>query len=212
MTTHRNNLLTKQDTSHHQTGPPTTAAELRARLLEPHRPHRLKIGQLLVAAGALHDTGVQRVLTAQRPNERQEQSDLQLGKRLVLAREIDEDSLYRALSEQIGVPYVRLGDFAAEPAALAALPAYVVREHRVLPLMLNDDRLVVATDDPADSAKLSLIRFSCQMQLEIVLANPQDLETAIATYYPAMGDVALEAEASQLTRSTTEAPAGKSIE
>jgi type IV pilus assembly protein PilB len=192
--------------------PPATASELRSRLRETHRPRRLKIGQLLVAAGAIHDTGVQRVLAAPSPGGPSGKSDMKVGKRLLLAGEISEESLYRALSEQIGVPYVRLGDFAAEPAALAALPAHVVREHRVLPLMVHDGRLVVATDDPADSEKLSLVRFSCQMPLEAVLANPNDLATAVATYYPAIGDAALEAEAAQHARAPTEPPAGKSIE
>jgi len=113
----------------------------------------------------MHHTGLQRVLAAPPPPVNSGQSDMKVGRRLVLAREVDEESLYRALGEQIGVPYVRLGDFAVEPTALAALPAHVVREQRVLPLMLINGRLVVATDDPADSEKLSLVRFSCQMLL-----------------------------------------------
>jgi len=201
-----------QDSGADQPEPPATVADLRARLRESRGPRRQKLGELLVAAGAIHDTGLQRVLAARPPQEMSGEPAMKVGKRLLLAREVDEESLYRALGEQIGVPYVRLGDFAAEPAALAALPAHVVREHRVLPLLFDRGRLVIATDDPADSEKLSLVRFSCQMALEPVLANPHDLATAIATYYPAMGDVALEAEAAQLTRTPTQAPPGKSIE
>jgi type IV pilus assembly protein PilB len=203
-----NNFLATQDAGHDLPEPLTTAGDLRARLQAPKPPHRRKIGELLRDAGAIHDTGIRRALVVQA-----EQSDVKVGKQLVLAREVDEDSLYRALSEQIGVPYVRLGEFAAEPAALAALPASFVREHRVLPLIYHGDRLVIATDDPADTDKLSLIRFRSQVSLEAVLANPHDLETAIATYYPPMGDVALEAEAAhQLTQSTTAPPAGTPIE
>ncbi len=208
----RKTIPDTQDISHDLPEPLATVAQLRARLLAPRRPHRLKIGQLLLESGAIHDTGIRRVLTAQPPSGGSAQADMKVGERLLLAGEIDEDRLYRALGEQIGVPYVRLGEFAVEPAALAVLPAHIVREYRVLPLMLQGDRLVVATDDPAHPDKLSIIRFSCQMPLEVVLANPHDLATAIATYYPAMGDVALEAEAAQHMKSTTEPPAGTAIE
>ncbi|MEO6079666.1 MAG: ATPase, T2SS/T4P/T4SS family [Steroidobacteraceae bacterium] len=201
-------LLATQDAGRDLPEPLTTVAELRAQLLTPHPPHRQKIGQLLLEAGAIRDTGLQRILTPQ-----SEPSDMKVGRRLLQAREIDEESLYRALSAQIGVPYVKLGDFVADPGALAALPAHLAREHHVLPLMFHGERLVIATDDPADTNKASLIRFRCQMPLEAVLANPHDLETAIALHYPAMGDVTLEAEAAQhLGQSTTESPAGTAIE
>jgi len=182
--------------------PATSGEELRRRLALSHRPHRRKLGELLRDAGALHDTGLNRVLSAQA-----ELPGVRFGKQLLMKHEVDEDSLYRALSDQIGVPYVQLGEFHAEPAAIAALPQNLVREQRVLPLMYHGDRLVVATDDPADSEKLAMIRFRTQVPLEVVLATPRDLETAIATYYPAIGQVAEEAEAEQASSSTTP-PAG----
>ncbi len=201
------NTLSQQATTCELPKPSTTADELRARLATPHPPHRRKIGQLLHDAGVLSETGVHRVLAAQSA-----QPGSKFGDQLVRTHEVDEDSLYRALSEQIGVPYVRLGDFKADPAALASLPANIVREHRVLPLMYDVERLVVATDDPADSDKLALIRFRSQTNVEAVLATPRDLDSAIATRYPVMGDAALEAEAEERLLSTTEAPAGTSIE
>jgi type IV pilus assembly protein PilB len=182
--------------------PALSSEDLRARLRRPSRPHRQKLGELLREAGALHETGINRILEAQA-----ELPGVRFGKQLLLKHEVDEDSLYRALGDQIGVPYVRLGDFRPEPAALAALPQNIVREHRVLPLMYHGDHLVVATDDPADSEKLAVARFRSQVPLELVLATPRDLETAIATCYPAIAEVADAAEAEQRSTST-EPPAG----
>jgi type IV pilus assembly protein PilB len=187
--------------------PLTTAAELRARLAVPRAPHRQKIGQLLVDSQCVNDTGLHRALTALT-----KQPGMKVGRQLVLAHEIEEESLYRALSEQIGVPYVRLGEFVVDPAALAALPPDIVREQRVLPLLLYRDRLVIATDDPADNDKLSLIRFRVQTPLEVVLAGSRDLDIAIATHFPAIGDMALDLEADRLLQPSTEPPPGTSIE
>lgn len=71
---------------------------------------------------------------------------------------------------------------------------------RVLPLMIHEGQLVIATDDPADIEKLSALRFRTQMPMEVVLASPADLDTAIATHYPLIEDAALDREAERLLR------------
>jgi type IV pilus assembly protein PilB len=171
----------------------TTTESLRAAFATPHGPHRQKVGELLVAAGCVTDTGVHRALAMQANH-----LDVRLGDQLLNTNRVQDELLYRALSEQMGVPYVRLGEFDVEPAALAALPQDIARGRRVLPLMFHEGRLVIATDDPADNDKLSLLRFRTQKPIEVVLASPQDLDTAIATHYPAMEDAALESEADRL--------------
>jgi type IV pilus assembly protein PilB len=174
---------------------PSTRAALRAVLAAPRAPRRQQIGALLIAAGCVHDTGVHRALAAQRVDP-----GARLGEQLLSAKEVQEDCLYRALSEQLGVPYVRLGEFDVEAAALEAVPQEIARGRRVLPLMLHDGKLIVATDDPADREKMSVLQFRAQHLVEAVLASPRDLDTAIAVHYPAVGDVALECEADRLLR------------
>jgi type IV pilus assembly protein PilB len=161
----------------------------------------------LTAAGCLADTGIHRALTAQegRPTAR-------LGSVLVATGEINEDELYRGLSEQLGIVYVRLGDFDADAAALSCVPADVAHERRVLPLMFHDGRLVIATDDPTDNDKISALRFRTQKQIEVVLASPGDLDTAIATHYPLIEDKALNSEAERLLLEERVDPAAASVE
>ena len=165
----------------------TNRAELRAALALPLRVHREPLGTLLADAGSLSDTGVNRALALQEasPGER-------LGDLLLSSGEIGEDDLYRALADQMGVLYVRLGDFDADPAALAALAPEHARAHRLLPLMFERGRLIVATDDPSDSAALNALKFSTQYPVEAVLASPEDLDVAIATRYPAIGSETLD--------------------
>lgn len=173
--------------------PYTTREQLRTARFARFVPHCEPIGTLLVTSGSLHDTGVQRALFAQ---SRHPQT--RLGELLLAAGEISEDELYRALGEQLGIPYVRLGEFDIEAAALAMLPQDIARRHRILPLMLHEGKLFVATDDPANNDRISALRFRTQRPLEVVLANPSDLDTAIATRYPATEDEALVSEAERL--------------
>lgn len=173
--------------------PATTRKLLSAALRVPRFAHRQPIGSLLTAAGLTSDTGIHRALAVQtdRPEAR-------LGSMLVESGAITEDQLYRALADQLGVPYVRLGEFDAEASALAILPSDFAHTHGVLPLMFHDGKLIVATDDPADSDKLSAVRFRTQKQIEAVLASPVDIQTAIATHYPLIEDAALSSEAERL--------------
>ena len=184
----------------------TTKESLRATLAARRGPNRQRIGTLLVAAGLVGDTGLNRALDAQSANP-----DVRLGNHLLITNEVDDEVVYRALSEQMGVPYVRLGDFDIEPAALAALPQDIARTLRVLPLMFHEGHLVIASDDPADNDTLSMLRFRAQQPIDVVLASPKDLDTAIATHYPAIDDAALESEADRLLEEDR-APAASSIE
>jgi type IV pilus assembly protein PilB len=184
----------------------TTAERLRTALGAPRDPHRQSIGELLVAANCLHDTGVHRALAAQASHP-----GVRLGDQLCSANEVPEETLYRALSEQLGIPYVRLGEFNIEPAALAALPQDIAHGRRVLPLMFHAGRLVIATDDPADVDTLSFLRFRVKSPIEMVLASPGDLDTSIATHYPAVDDTALESEVDRILQQVPESK-GSSVE
>ena len=172
---------------------------MRAALAATPPAHRQPIGALLTAAGVVQDTGIHRALAAQeaRPSAR-------LGNLLVATGEVSEDELYRALAEQLGVAYVRLGEFDVEAAALASVPPDFARARHVLPLMFHEGKLVIATDDPADSDRVAALRFRAQKPIEVVLASPTDLETAIATHYPLIEGAALDREADRMLEEHSE--------
>ena len=185
----------------------TTRARLCVVLAAAKPPHRQPIGALLTAAGHVHDTGIHRALVVQ-----EDRPATRLGSVLVATGEINEDELYRGLSEQLGVVYVRRGEFDVDPAALGCVAPDVARLRRVLPLMFHDGRLVLATDDPADTDKISALRFRTQKQIELVLACPGDLDTAIATHYPLIEDAALDREAERLLLEERIEPTTASVE
>jgi type IV pilus assembly protein PilB len=181
------------------TEPSVSVASLRAAFRARHPPHRDLIGNLLLAAGCADEVAIARALAAQ-----DEHPGVRLGELLLAAHAVHEDELYRALGEQMGVPFVRLGEFDVDAATLDALPHDIARRRRVLPLMVHEGKLVVATDDPADTDKMSALGFRASLPVEAVLASPGDLDSAIATHYPAIEDEALESARDQLRLQRTE--------
>ena len=173
--------------------PASSRARLRAALTDARAPCRQPIGALLTAAGSVQDTGLHRALVAQEGHP-----TTRLGSVLVASGEVSEDELYRALAEQLGVAYVRLGEFDVEASALAHIPPDFARARHVLPLMMHRGKLVIATDDPTDSDKVSAVAFRAQTSIETVLASPRDLQTAIATHYPLIEGALLDREAERL--------------
>jgi type IV pilus assembly protein PilB len=184
--------------------PPSTRARLRAALAQPRVTHRRPLGELLTEAGSIHDTGIRRGLILQ-GNE----PDARLGELLLKAGEIHPDELYRALGEQLGVIYVRLAKFDVEPAALAALPQEIVRAHRLLPLMFNEGRLVVACADPRDNETISTLRLRSQHAIELVLANPSEIDESIAGHYAAVDNAASALETEQILQQQGRSPASR---
>ncbi|MGF1546048.1 MAG: GspE/PulE family protein [Thiotrichales bacterium] len=99
----------------------------------------------------------------------------------------------RALATRLDVPLVDLRHFDIESEALAALPAGFVSEHLVLPLMLHDDHLVVAMENPADVELIRLAQFLAGKRVETCVASHHDLVFAVGHHYGEVeGSTALE--------------------
>jgi len=173
--------------------PATSRTTLAAALSDGQLAHRATIGVLLTAAGMVDVGDISNALV-----EQKKRPDARIGDLLIASGKITEESVYRALAGQLAVPYVRLGEFDVDPAALALLPPDIARAHRVLPLMLREKSLVIATDDPADTDKMSALRFRAQRPIEAVLASPSDLDAAIAAKYAPFNDATLLAEADRI--------------
>ena len=168
---------------------------LREELVRPHPAQRERIGEWLASEGKLQSGELTSALADQRTHP-----TTRLGELLVARGKIADDDLYRALSAKLGLPYVRLGGFLVEPEALAKVPQDVVRIYRVLPLLIDRSKLVLAMRDPTDSETIATLSVLTRMQIEPVLATPHDIDDAIATHYPAFDEDALREAAEQLHR------------
>lgn len=58
-----------------------------------------------------------------------------------------------------------------------------LRHHRVVPVLLQNDSLVVVMTNPADQFALDAITFSCKKPLQIWVATSSEIETLIGRYF-----------------------------
>jgi type IV pilus assembly protein PilB len=110
-----------------------------------------RIGELLVAAGVLRPGDVEAVLAGRRPDERFGDGVVRLG----LAT--DED-VADAIAAQLRLPRVEVDHVVPPAATIALVPSRLADRHGVLPLRVEGDELVVATDDPSDVTALDDVR------------------------------------------------------
>lgn len=162
---------------------------------------RMRLGELLIAAGVLDEPRLQRALA-----EQQKWGE-PLGRTLVQLGYLTEELLTRALSRQLGIP-------ACDPAAME-LPAgitghlglHLVDEFGVMPVRVDPQRrtLVVATADPTDRRALAELGDRIGWRIEPVLAQASRIEAAIRRYY--YGEVEATPPSAPLPVATEASPA-----
>jgi type IV pilus assembly protein PilB len=160
---------------------------------------RPKLGELLLAAGAINESQLRDALQQQRAKR------LKIGEMLVQMGATDEVAVARALARQSGLPFVDL-DKGKLPAALVQrVPKEKAAALRLVPLMEKDGKLVVAVDDPATALQLDDLSFVLNAELSAALAAPSAVARKIKEHYgvavaagvaaPAAAPVALAADA-----------------
>ena len=87
--------------------------------------------------------------------------------------------LQTALAHKMGFPLVDLERFPLDPQALALLPRRLAISHRVLPLLLDQERLIVAVDRPGRVLKLRQLDAYAQMPIVPVLALKSQILVAL---------------------------------
>lgn len=130
------------------------------------------LGQSLLALGLLTPAQLERVL--QRLDGK-----AALGETLVDAGLVSRTDLQTALAHKMGFPLVDLQRFPLDPRALALLPRRLAISHRVLPLMLDGERLVVAVDRPGRVLKLRQLQAYAQLPIAPALALKAQILVAL---------------------------------
>lgn len=148
--------------------------------MNPIDPARSRLGELLVAAGLARADAVEAAAT------RQLSSGLKIGEQLVRDGAVSEADLGVVLSFQLGVPLIALARVGSEDAALALVAEDFARTAGVLPLRVDEARLVVAMCDPADDATRASLAQSTGRAVEPVLALRSELDGLTAQRYAAL--------------------------
>lgn len=142
---------------------------------------RTRIGELLVADGQIDSMQLDSALAHQR------QWGGRIGQSIVRLGFLTEERLLQAVAQQLGAPFVVIGERAVPPAVVALIPKKLILARRVFPLeKLHDHRrgpLVVAFADPADLTAADEISFVTGLDVSPVLAAEWDIDRVIARHF-----------------------------
>jgi type IV pilus assembly protein PilB len=83
----------------------------------------------------------------------------------------------------LGTEVVTLGEKPISPELLKVLPATAARMYRCVPVGLNGDIVQIALAEPLDPAKADEIHFSAKRDIQIVVADPAEIDKAIDRHY-----------------------------
>jgi hypothetical protein len=147
-------------------------AKLIEALEQQERAPLQPLGQALLALGLMTQAQLERVL--QRTGGK-----TALGETLVDSGLLSRGDLQTALAHKMGFPLVDLERFPIDAHALALLPRRLAISHRVLPLMLDKERLIVAVDRPGRVLKLRQLDAYAQMPIVPALALKSQILVAL---------------------------------
>ncbi len=132
-----------------------------------------RLGEILVADGAVTEEALEQALMAQRDCKRF------LGSILIDFGFATKESIGRALERQLGIEFVDLAATGIDEGAFAALPEKLIRRHRAVPFQLANDVLSVAMADSSDLYALDEMRLSTPYRIRTYVATEGDVEQAI---------------------------------
>jgi type IV pilus assembly protein PilB len=141
------------------------------------------LGQLLIEAGLLNKSQLEHALALLH-----ERTSGRLGDVLAELSYVSSQQVHEVLARQFGLPYVALKEFEIDPAVLTQIPAPLARRYGFMPLLLHDEHLVIAIEDPSDVEAINMLRFVIGRNVEVAVSTREDIEWAISTYYGAQED------------------------
>jgi type IV pilus assembly protein PilB len=93
------------------------------------------------------------------------------------------NDILHVMASNLGTEVVSLRDHEFSPDLLKTIPANVARMYHCVPVALNNGMLQVALADPLDPAHADEIGFASKRDVQVVVADPAEIEKAIDRHY-----------------------------
>jgi type IV pilus assembly protein PilB len=147
-------------------------------------PNPVRLGDLLVNAGAISEKQLQSALMEQ------QLTNLRLGEILIKNGFLTERQLAEALSSQLKLPMVTLARYRPMIEALRMVPENVARRLDLLPLaVLDNNRLFIAMADPLNIISIDEVRMLTGMEVDVGVAIPSEIRRDMDSFYSVRGNV-----------------------
>ena len=93
------------------------------------------------------------------------------------------DDILQVMANYLGTRVVSLRSVQFTPELLATIPANVARMYQCLPVGQQDGTVQIALADPLDTSRADEITVAVKKEVQVVVADPADIEKAIEQHY-----------------------------
>ena len=141
---------------------------------------KIRIGDLLVEAGAITSEQLQEALA------KQKEEGGMLGNIIMELGFISRELLITVLTTQMGIDYCEIRTVQIDEAVLNLVPKELVQKYKAMPIGFSEDNanvLQVAMADPMDLMAVDDISIASGLQVEPLLSFEDDLDNVIGKNY-----------------------------
>lgn len=139
----------------------------------------LKLGEILKEEGYITDDQLRRALDYQKDSPTKKM----LGDALIELGFITEEDKLQALSRRLNIQIVRSDRLKASAEAIALVPREMAERLQTLPLKVEQDSLLVATDNPLNYYGLGELESQTGKRIAALLASQEEIREAIERNY-----------------------------
>ena len=115
----------------------------------------------------------------------QERAGVRFGEALISLGIVTQEDVDWALSNQLGIPYIRLEKDMIDPAAISLVPEDICRSHNLLPLIKAGGELSIAIADPLDTTAIDAVQKATGCRVNVSVALIREIREMIDACYGA---------------------------
>jgi type IV pilus assembly protein PilB len=96
---------------------------------------------------------------------------------------MDLDSILQVMANHLGTEVVSLNDRELTKEVIACIPASTAKMYNCMPVAVSNGTVRIAFADPLDPARVDEVGFVLKKDLQVVVADPKEIEKAIERFY-----------------------------
>ncbi len=109
--------------------------------------------------------------------------DEDIGNILLSRGLINDAQLLAAYAQRLDVPLIEKDLVVKRPEVLKLVPESLARRYGIMPLDINNNKILIAISNPEDMSVIEDVKMSSRMDASIVLASRENIDGAIDRYY-----------------------------
>ncbi len=156
--------------------------QLMLALDQQSRMPMIRVGEALTRLGFIDEGQLAQALERQKTER-----SVPLGQLLVNMGFLTRRDLNTALARKMGYPIVDVAQFPIEAEALRTVPFSTAMRLAIMPLLLRDKMLVIATGDPTRRDMLEELEFMLETRVIATLGDEQQIQQILSETYDKYG-------------------------